>query len=517
MSQAISTPSTPTVSGNRLLQLWRWWTAELRAMLPTSMARLIDGDSVAINVMVDERGLTILNARTEPGKPQVAERVPIDALASNPLLRSLISAGRDRVRLVLTPDQAMVKSITLPIATEENLREVVGFELDRHTPFTPDQAYYDAQIVRRDTQQEKIVVTLVIASKGEVASLLDTLTRAGLTCASMGIDDAAAENASAVDLQPLADKPPRRLSRIHQINIGLLVLAALLALVAIILPIWQKREIVKELIPQAEKSAAEFLISERVYSEYTKLAAEYNFMASRKHAAYPVVTVLEELARTFPDTTWVQKLDIKPNGKVREVILLGEAQSTSKVIENLEQSPLFLFQNSKQQSATTRLQSNTERFHVSAEIKPRPIPALEVVEDAVSFTAPIFPAAPNSTGLVGGTNPSAPTGLPTPTTTATGGPILPPPTPTATIAIPTPLTGASGKTAAPSAMPVPSPIQSTVNGPLGPQSQPTILSGSSFNPLLNPMTPPQQQPLNPPAALPPPNSLVPTPSSPPVK
>ena len=505
MTKAISTPSTSTVSGNRLLHLWRWWTAELRGMLPASITRLIDGDAVATNVMVDERGLTILNTRTESGKPHVAERVPIDALASNPLLRDLIAAGRDRVRLVLTPDQAMVKSIMLPIATEENLREVVGFELDRHTPFTPDQAYYDAQIVRRDTQQEKIVVTLVVASKAEVASLLDMLRRAGLTCASVGIDDDAAENAVAVDLQPLADKPPRRLSRVHRINVGLLVLAVLLALVAIILPIWQKREAVKELIPLAEKSGTEFLISERVYSEYTKLAAEYNFMASRKHAAYPVVTVLEELARTFPDTTWVQKLDIKPNGKVREVILLGEAQSTSKVIENLEQSPLSLFQNSKQQSATTRLQSNTERFHVSAEVKPRPMPALEVVEDAVSFTAPIFPAAPNSTGLVGGTNPTAPTGLPTPTTTATGGPILAPPTSTARIAMPTPLTGASGKAAASIAIPTPGQTLSTFNGPPGSQPQAPILPTTQSPPLMTPMSPP------------PPNTPVPTPSSPPVK
>ena len=228
-------------------------------------------------------------------------------------------------------------------------------------------------------------------------------------------------------------------------------------------------------------------------------------MVSRKHAAYPVVSVLEELARTFPDTTWVQKLDIKPIGKVREVILLGEAQSTSKVIENLEQSPLSLFQNSKQQSATTRLQSNTERFHVSAEVKPRPMPALEVVEDAVSFTAPIFPAAPNSTGLVGGTNPSAPTGLPTPTTTATGGPILAPPTSTARIAMPTPLTGASGKAAAPIAIPTPGQTLSTFNGPPGSQPQAPILPTTQSTPLMTPMSPP------------PPNTLVPTPSPPPVK
>ena len=517
MSQAISTPSTPTVSGNRLLHLWRWWTAELRGMLPTSITRLLNGDAVATSVMVDERGVTILNTRAESGKPQVAERVPIDALASNPLLRDLIAAGRDRVRLVLTPDQAMVKSITLPIATEENLREVVGFELDRHTPFTPEQAYYDAQIVRRDTQQEKIVVTLVVASKAEVASLLDTLTRAGLTCASVGIDDTAAENAAAVDLQPLADKPPRRLSRVHQINIGLLVLAVLLALVAIILPIWQKREAVKELIPQAEKSGAEFLISERVYGEYAKLAAEYNFLASRKHAAYPVVSVLEELARTFPDTTWVQKLDIKASGKVREVILLGEALSTSKVIENLEQSPLSLFQNSKQQSATTSLQLNRERFHVSTEIKPRPVPALESIEEIASFPTTVSPTSATAAAVApvgGATKPSTPTFSAAPSANAAAGPVAPIPTQTQPPATPPAATASAltpaVKNAAPTALP--SPPLSTINVPPGSQFPPTIVPTPTFNPQLNPMSPPQNT-QNPPPGPQSPPTIVPTPGS----
>ena len=146
------------------------------------------------------------------------------------------------------------------------------------------------------------------------------------------------------------------------------------------------------LIPQAEKAGTEFQISERVHSEYVKLAAEYNFLVGRKHAVYPVLSVIEELAQAFPDTTWVQKLDIKVNGKVREVILLGEAQSASRVIENLEQSPLSLFQNSKQQSQTTRTQPNVERFHVSAEIKPRPVPTLEGIDDVIAPT----PTAPNN-------------------------------------------------------------------------------------------------------------------------
>jgi general secretion pathway protein L len=317
----------------------------------------------------------------------------------------LIASGRDRVRLVLAPEQALVKIVTLPLATEENLREVIGFELDRHTPFTPAQAYFDVQVVKRDVQNERISVLLAVASRSEVAGLLDTLRRAGLTCNAIVVSGNGPTELKAIDLQPATDKPPRRLSRMHQINLGLLALAALLAFAAVILPIWQKREVVKVLSPLAEKSGTEFQVSKRIYSEYVKLADEYNFLASKKHAVYPVVAVIEELTKTFGDTTWVQRLDIKVNGKAREVTIIGETQSSSKVIENLEQSPTLMFQNSKQITAATRMQVNTERFHVSAEIKPRPVPQLVSIDEQAAPTTnspePVPPAAGAPAPLTG--------------------------------------------------------------------------------------------------------------------
>ena len=454
--------STLSIVGNSTLQLWRWWTGELKAMLPATVAHWIDGDAVATSVMVDASGLTIINADRAATKSSPVQRVAIDALGHSPVLRALIAEGRDQVRLVLSSEQALVKSITLPLATEENLREVVGFELDRHTPFTPDQAYYDVQIVRRDAQSEKILVALAVASKSEIASLVDTLRRAGLTCTAIGIDAhaIAIANAASFDLQPAFDKPPRRLSRRHLINLGLLGFVAALVFAAVILPIWQKREAVKALIPQAGKSGAEFLVSERVYSEYTKLVAEYNFLATRKHAAYPALAVLEELARTFADTTWVNRLDIKTSSKTREVILQGETQSASKVIENLEQSPQAMFQNSKQLTASTPMQPNTVRFHVSAEIKPRAVPAAESIDSLAAPAAMVAIPPPIAT-------------MPTATATVTSVPSVagaPPTAPAqaqpASAAPPDPI-AVKGAGVAPAAQAAPPPAAplSTFNGP----------------------------------------------------
>ncbi|MEO8385941.1 MAG: hypothetical protein ABI583_11910 [Betaproteobacteria bacterium] len=400
-SLPLSAPATASSAGG-IRPLWHWWTGELKAMLPASIARWLDGEAVATDVAIDEHGLTIVTRDSGGANAEPPRLVPLDALASSTILRDLIATERDRVRLVLTPEQALVKTITLPLVTEENLREVVGFELDRHTPFTTAQAYYDVRVIKRDAQNEKILVLLAVASRSQVTGLLDTLRRAGLSCNAIGVSGSGPVELKALDLQPPADKPPRRLSRMHQINLGLLALAALLAFAAVILPIWQKREVVKVLVPLAEKSQTEFLVSERVYSEYVKLAADYNFIAAKKHANYPVVAIIEELARTFDDTTYLQRLDIKANGKTREVSVMGETQSTSKVIESLEQSPTALFQNSKQLTAVIRIQSNTERFNVSAEIKPRPVPPLETIDDvsapaiasAASVPTATVPATP---------------------------------------------------------------------------------------------------------------------------
>ena len=455
------------------LSHWRWWWGELKAALPTSMSRLLDGDATATIVTVDESGVTIITTDVGATESTWSRRVLTDALASSPVLQELIAAGRDRVRLVLTPDQAFVKTITLPLATEENLREVVGFELDRHTPFTPDQAYYDVQIVRRDQQTEKITILLVVASKTEVVALVDLLRKAGLTCTSIGISHAAEGDVASLDLQPAYDKPPRRLSRIHRINLGLFGLAAALAIVATILPIWQKREAVRVLIPQAEKAGTEFQVSERIFSEYVKLAAEYNFLLAKKHGVYPALSVIEELAQVFPETTWVRKLDIKATGKAREVILLGEAQSASKVIENLEQSPSSLFQNSKQQSQTTRTQQpNVEQFHVSAEIKPRPVPAAESI-DVVVTTAP------------SGSTPATPMPVPIPSTLA---PVTAPGIP-ATGSMTPPMTSLTPMQPATAAAPDMAVVKRVIATP-APIATPAVPSTTTVPPSLPPNAPP---------------------------
>ena len=59
-------------------------------------------------------------------------------------------------------DEALVRRVTMPAATEENLRQVLGFEMDRLTPFRADDVYFDYRVVSRDAAAGQ----LAIAARG---------------------------------------------------------------------------------------------------------------------------------------------------------------------------------------------------------------------------------------------------------------------------------------------------------------------------------------------------------------
>lgn len=350
---------------------------ELRALVPSRLMSWVVGDVAVTDMMVDATGITLV--RIESGKPIAFAKIPDTEVTTHALLRELRAKGHDQARVLLGADQVLQKTISLPAAIEENLREVMGFELDRHTPFVASQAYYDVKLQKRDPQRETIEVLLAVAPRAVVDPLLTTVRQAGLSVDGIsvaGIDSAGPD----IELLPAHDKPARKWGNLLRLNLALLAVALLLGLVALLLPIWQKREEVIALNLLVGKVSAEFEVSQRVHDEYTKLATEYNYITGKKQGMHASLAILEELTRISPDTTAVQSLDLKSTGKTREVTLIGEAQTASKVIEALEQSPLF--QNASQRSVTRRGSSGAnEWFHIATELRPKSLPAATLLDE----------------------------------------------------------------------------------------------------------------------------------------
>jgi general secretion pathway protein L len=213
---------------------------------------------------------------------------------------------------------------------------------------------------------------LAAAPKAEIEAVIVILAKAGLTVRAIGVvDDLAGANPH-FDLFPPELRPQQKLTGLQIFNRVLMVLVALLVLAVVFIPVWQKRENVISLLPILEKGKTENEGTERVLTEVTRLATEYNFIATKKQTTQTTVGLIEEFSKMLPDNTWVQSLEIKTTPKVREVQVQGETASATKLIELFEKSPML--QNTSTRSQVSRgAMPNTERFHIAAEVKPRAV------------------------------------------------------------------------------------------------------------------------------------------------
>jgi Tfp pilus assembly protein PilN len=74
------------------------------------------------------------------------------------LARAELGAEGCRLMLGLPKAWAVVKTVDYPVSVLENLSNVIAFELDRITPFTPENAYYDFRILNEEEGKVSIAV-----------------------------------------------------------------------------------------------------------------------------------------------------------------------------------------------------------------------------------------------------------------------------------------------------------------------------------------------------------------------
>jgi len=68
---------------------------------------------------------------------------------------------RAKVVLCLPSDSVLQCQVSLPLAVQENLREVVGFEMERFTAFRADEVYYSCRLMHVDRAEKRIAVRLI--------------------------------------------------------------------------------------------------------------------------------------------------------------------------------------------------------------------------------------------------------------------------------------------------------------------------------------------------------------------
>ncbi|MCP5459703.1 MAG: PilN domain-containing protein [Gammaproteobacteria bacterium] len=336
---------------------WAWWQAGLAACLPGSLRRSLTGGQRRL--VIEMASEEVLLYQEQAG--HVAEewgRYPRQSLFQRELPVALLKKMRSLpLTLRLPAIQSLQKTIHLPALAETNLRQVVGFEIGRYTPFNASQVYYDAEVLEHQPALRRMQVQLVAVPRATVDILVEELGKIGLTPTSVDVT-----GNPGLNLLP-EEKRSRRGRGLRRLQWSLALLCVGLLCGAVVLPLWEQRMLVINLMPKmdaAQKEAEEVLT---LRQDLENVMESSRFLLQKRQDTPLMVGLLRELTRILPDGTWVEYLDIRGN----EIQIRGQSTQASALIGLLEASK-WLQGVTFRSPITADRRTGKDRFHVAAQI-----------------------------------------------------------------------------------------------------------------------------------------------------
>lgn len=323
---------------SRFLSFLRWWGRELAACVPQRLPAGLGMRRPTVWVAVDEGHISLRRERTN-AIVELGYQDSAPEEATSEVSRALRKWGADRgsVGLLLRPDEVLQPTIRLPPATQENLREVLAFEMDRHTPFRADEVYFDYRI--RPTGADKtgqISVELAVARKSVVDHALKLASSLGLTIDRVAVADQEAAEGMAFDLLPRTVVAGKG-AGLRRLLIAEGVLACLLAAIALYLPIKDKQDALAAADARLATLRIEGETVAALKTRATEMSERISSITQQRLTRPLAVSILAEVTRILPDNTWLTALSWKDG----DLSLGGFSHQSASLIEQLEASPLF--------------------------------------------------------------------------------------------------------------------------------------------------------------------------------
>ncbi len=351
----------------RLRDFRAWWARSLAAWLPERVRDLFG--LAPQRLLLWRRGGTIELALWRGDRLRPLAELPVpEAGAADPWASLLSQRASDTPRWLLLPAQAVLRRrLTLPQAAADRLREVLGFEIDRQTPFAAAEVRYDARVLERRGDGQ-LDVELVVVPKTTLEQALEGLGALAPTLA--GIDVADAHGLPlGVNLMTGAGRR-RRDDPWRRRNLALLLVAA----AALFVGLWQvlanreaAADVFQQQVDEAVRQARGASLERRQLLDLIEGGA---FLQAERAGRPTMVEVMNELAHRLPDNTTLEKLSVEGD----RILLIGLSSEASALVGRLQGSPLWsepALAGALQPDPRTRM----DRFTLTAKLASGPAPA----------------------------------------------------------------------------------------------------------------------------------------------
>lgn len=335
----------------------RWWGEGLFKGLPDAARKLFSSDlpHLLLRMLPDGQVEAIWR---QDGKQQPRGTFSLRQREDIPgeLVPARMQNKPYRVDLCLQEGQVLHLQHHFPEAVRDNLRQVVGYQLDRLTPFSMDNAWFDVKMAGHDRERKEILADIYVTPRHTVDAISRQLGVLGVG----EIQRVSLSGANDINLMAYAAEaqPSQGWSKVPlYFFLGALALS--------ILGPWaykQRRvdQIDTALTDLRRSSAEQLAIRDKLMVAEEAL----QFIEEKRKSSPVALDVVEKLSADIPEHTWLERLSMA-DGKLE---IRGESAKALSLIDMLEEAPDF--SDVRFKSPLTRNKDNgNDRFHIEATLE----------------------------------------------------------------------------------------------------------------------------------------------------
>jgi general secretion pathway protein L len=348
----------------KLSLFFDWWLAGLKTLCPEFVRSALILDVNRVSIEIDNEHITFKHYLPSSNDSLDIRKFNInDELEKDAALSWLKSKQQKPTKLIVTiPEKSiLIKTIQFPAAANNNLREALGFEINRRTPFTSEQVYYDYSVISHDKNSGKLKIDLVIVPRAHIDPLMKVIDKLGIQVDEIISDKHSVEytniNLLPENIQPVTSNK----------NITTHYLAGItffLFIATLYIPVNKQSGYIDDLEIQLQLARKSAVTLNSLIKEKETLLKQINFLHDKKSYTINNINILNETTKIIPDDTWLSRFSINNN----QLQIQGESSSASALIQSLESSDYF--RNVQFKSPVTRNnRTGKDKFNISASLE----------------------------------------------------------------------------------------------------------------------------------------------------
>jgi len=364
---------------------FNWWLHELVQLLPVKWRSALSGQQALCRLTLEQDQLKVVletqgRERTlgsavfanVPGFSPVGVSAEDESSAVQQLMANIASLNGQapgRVVLELGDDYLLIRDISLPLVSDNDIASVLAHEIDRLAPFQKNNVCYSYEALEKNVQTGKLRLRLICLERDVLEKILEQCAALGLSVTQVqrrAAPSRAEPFSKTMNLLPI-DKRPLKEKLWNGANKLAAALALALLIMALIIPLWHYE---KQIGVLSEEVNALQEQSKVVRAKQTSLVTMLDIrdaLVKRKNSELEKLIILHNLTRVIPDNTWLTRVTIRDSSLEIE----GESDKSSDLIEKLESEEAF-YQVEFASSVTRNSRTGKERFQIKMHLSDKP-------------------------------------------------------------------------------------------------------------------------------------------------